>query len=117
MLRLSCLALLVACGSTPPTKINTPQEYQNVVVDLVAQVIEAFKTDGTNCDMLQDDLHTIKDSGKFKAAHDWGTSHKEGPQLAQEKINEKKADFDSASGPALHACDGSVGTVLQQLLK
>lgn len=117
MLRTMCLGLLVACASVPPTKITTPQEYQNVVVELVAQVIDAFKTDGTNCDMLSHDLHSIKESGKFKAAHEWGTSHPEGPQLAQEKINAKKADFDSASAAALHACDGSLAGLLQQLAK
>lgn len=117
MLRSFSFILLVACASAPPPKINTPQDYQNVVVDLIAQVIDTFKTDGTNCDMLSHDLHSIKEGPKFKAAHDWGSSHPEGPQLAQEKINEKKGEFESVSGPALHACDGGLAGALQQLAK
>lgn len=117
MLRALSLGLLVACASSPPPKINTPQDYQNTVADLVAQVIDAFKSDGTNCDMLSHDLHSIRDSAKFKVASDWGTSHPEGPQLAKEKVDARKADFDAASGPALHACDSGLSGILQQLMR
>ena len=117
MLRACCFILVAGCATSPPPKINTPQDYQNAVVDLVAQVIDAFKSDGTNCDMLSHDLHSIRDSAKFKATSDWGSSHPDGPQLAKEKIDARKADFDAASGPALHACDSSLSGVLQQLMR
>lgn len=117
MYKLLGLLAVVGCASAPPPKINTPQDFQASVADLVAQVIDTFKTDGTNCDMLSHDLHAIKGGSKFKATHDWSTSHPDGPQLAQEKINEKKADFDTASAPALRQCGGGVAALLQELTK
>jgi hypothetical protein len=117
MFKTLALAFVVSCATTPPPKIQTPEDYQSVVADLVAQVIDIFRTDGTNCDMLTNDLHTLKASSKFTVAHDWGTSHPDGPQLAQAKIDEKKADFDTASAPALRACGGGLAAVLAQLTK
>ena len=117
MLKSLGFVVVVGCASTPPPKINTPADYQTAVGNLVAQVIDAFKTDGTNCDMLSHDLHTLKASSQFKVTHDWGTSHPDGPQLAQEKINEKRADFDAAAGPALHQCGEGLGVILQELVK
>ena len=117
MLKRLGFVVVVACGSAPPPKINTPADYQNAVGDLVAQVIDDFKTDGTNCEMLEGDLQALEKSAKFKATHDWGTSHPDGPKLAQEKIDAKKADFESAAGPALHVCGGQLAGVMQELVK
>jgi hypothetical protein len=111
------LLILSACASTPPTKINSPEDYQKVVGDLVSEVIDIFNTDGTNCDMLSNDLHRMAASQKFKVAHDWGTSHEDGPKQAQIKINEKKADFEKSSGPAIHACGGGVQSILTKLVQ
>ena len=115
MYKLLGLVAVLGCASAPPPKINTPQDFQTNVADLVTQVIDAFKTDGTNCDMLSHDLHSIKGSSKFKAAQEWSKSHPDGPQLAQAKINEKKADFDTASAAAMRQCGGSVSALLQDL--
>ncbi len=117
MLRIVAVLALVACGSAPPPKINTPQDYQNVVAELVAQVIDAFKSDGVNCDMLSHDLESVKASAKFKTAHDWGTSHPDGPKLAHQKIDEKKADFESSARAAMRQCGGDLQEVMGELLK
>ena len=115
--RFAWVVLLGACASSPPVKISTPEEYQNVVAELVAQVIDAFKTDGTNCDMLHDDLRGVKGSNKFKAAHDWGTQHPDGPKLAQEKIDARKADYETAAAPAIRACGNDLEAAMKALTK
>jgi hypothetical protein len=109
------LLALVSCASTPPPKIQTPEDYQRLVGDLVGQVIDMFKTDGTNCDMLSNDLHSLKVTSRFQAAHDWETSHPDGPKLAQAKIDEKKPEFETASAPAMRACGGGLGKILSEL--
>jgi hypothetical protein len=116
MTRLLGLMLVVGCGSAPPTKINTPADYQNVVGDLVAQVIDIFKTDGVNCDMLSGDLHAMKDSQKLRAVQDWTKEHADAAAQAQGKIAERKADFDTAAAPAMRAC-GGVDEILQELVR
>jgi hypothetical protein len=116
MLRPLCLTALVACASAPPPKIETPEDYQRGVADLVAQVIDMFKTDGTNCDMLSHDLHALKAGVKFKTVHDWGTSHPDGPKLAKAKIDERNKDFSDAAAPAARAC-GGLSDVLMELTK
>jgi hypothetical protein len=54
------LVAVVSCASAPPPRIQTPDDYQRLVGELVAQVIDMFRTDGTNCDMLFDDLRSPK---------------------------------------------------------
>jgi hypothetical protein len=87
------------------------------VSELVAQVIDVFKVDGTNCDMLSHDLHGLTESQKFKAAREWGTANAGGLAQAQAKINERKAELDSSAGPAIHACGGGVQSILMQMVR
>ena len=44
------LVLVLACGG-PPAKvtITTPQEYENVVVQVIEEVIAIFNDAGINC--------------------------------------------------------------------
>ena len=103
------LAFAVACGGAT-VQIKTQQDYENVVVDLVKQVIDTFKADGMNCDVLSHDLHGIADSQKFTAAKSWKEQHPDAQQQVAPKVQPFREDFEKAATPGLHAC----GATLEQ---
>ena len=100
---LLAIATCVACGAAQPT-IKTPQDFDNTVVDLVHEVIEAFKGDGINCDLLQKDLHSIGHSPKMNAAKEYKSAHPEAKQAAAEKVASFKDEFQKAATAGLHQC-------------
>jgi hypothetical protein len=115
MLRSLCLLAVVSCATTPPPKIATPEDYQRTVGELIAQLIDIFKTDGINCSMLNGDLRGVKASAKLKAATDWASGHPDARGQAQAKVKERKADIDDAAQSAARECGDVVGPIMSQL--
>lgn len=110
------LGMLIACGGTQAkTTIQTPQDYDTVVTQLIDEVIEIFKSDGINCELVTADLKSVAKSQKLNAAKDWATSHPDAKAAAKEKIAARKADIDTASASSVRQCGVQVQSVLGNL--
>jgi hypothetical protein len=110
------VAFMLACGGAPQkVTITTPQEYENVVTQLIEEVIEIFRSAGINCEMLSHDLETIDRSPKLNAARDWKTAHPEAVEVANAKIEARRAEIEKAAAPGMRQCGASVEPVIGSL--
>lgn len=119
-MKYACLLLLlsVGCAGAPPkVTIHTQQDFENVVVELIKQVIDIFNTDGMNCEILSGDLRDVRSSQKLDAAKQWRSEHPEAQQTAKEKIEEYRPQLDKASAPAVRQCGPQVQTVMKELVQ
>lgn len=109
-------ALLLACGGTQrPTVITTPQDYEQVVVDVVNRVITIFQDGGINCNMISGELRGLTESQKFDAAKTWRKDHPEANDTLKKVISQRKADLDKAMGPASRQCEGPIKGQIAEL--
>ena len=116
----ACLLLLfsVGCaGSQAKVTIHTQQDFENVVVELIKQVIDIFNTDGMNCEILSGDLRDVRNSQKLSAAKEWRNAHPEAQQTAKEKVAEHRAEFEKASAAANRQCGGNLRTIMNELME
>lgn len=116
-MKYACLILVVfaACGGSPKVVINSQQDFDNVVVDVIKEVIAIFDSDGINCQLLTSDLRGLKGSQKVAAAKDWMNAHPDAKQSVQPKINEHRAELDKASAPGTRQCGVTLKTVFNEL--
>jgi len=111
------LGTLAACGGTQAkTTISTQQDYDTTVSQVIDEVIEVYKTDGMNCELVTGDLKSIAKSQKLDAAKEWASSHPEAKAAAKEKIAARKADLDSASAPAIRQCGAEVENLMAKIM-
>ncbi|MBV8760805.1 MAG: hypothetical protein JO257_26160 [Deltaproteobacteria bacterium] len=110
------LGLLVACGGTQAkTTINTQQDYETTVSQIIDEVIEVFKADGINCQLVNSDLKSINKSQKLAAAKDWASKNPDAKATAKQKIAARRAELDKAAEPAIRQCGMETETVLGSL--
>lgn len=117
-MRYACLLFLfsLACGaSPPPVTITTPQDFGNVVEDLIKKVIDIFNTDGMNCEILSTDLRDVRNSQKLAAAKEYRSAHPEAQQTAREKVRAHQQELEKAWGPALRQCGPQLQNVMKDL--
>ena len=115
-----CLLVLICigCAGAPPkVTINTQQDFENVVVELIKQVIDIFNTDGMNCEILSGDLRDVRNSQKLDAAKQWRSAHPEAQQTAKEKIDAYRPQLEKASAPAARQCGPQIQTVMKELVQ
>lgn len=110
------LVLVLACGG-PPAKvtITTPQEYENVVVQVIEEVIAIFNDAGINCEMLSNDLKSIRTSPKLTAAREWKASHPEAMEATKAKIDERRPEIEKAAAPGMRQCGVRLESVMGSL--
>ena len=110
------LLLVVGCAGAPPkVTINTQQDFETVVDELIKQVIDIFNTDGMNCEILSSDLRDVRNSQKLSAAKEWRNAHPEAQQAARDKVAAARPQLDKASAPATRQCGPQVQTVMKEL--
>ena len=110
------IACLVACGGTQvATKIQSPQDYEHVVVEVVDRVVEIFKEGGINCQMISGDLRALNGSQKVDAARAWRKDHPEATETMRATIAARKAELEKVMAPASRQCEGPIKGLVTQL--
>jgi len=109
------LAVVPGCGGAQPAKINTQQDYENAVVGLVQKVIDIFKADGMNCDVLQHDLHNVTESQQYGAVKEWGDAHADAKPAVRPKLEPYKGQFQEAATPAMRQCGPQIAKAFANL--
>jgi hypothetical protein len=110
------LVLVLACGGAPAkVTITTPQEYENVVVQVIEDVIEIFNSAGINCQMLTSDLKSLRTSPKVTAAREWKASHPEAMETTNAKVQERRPEIEKAAAPGIRQCGVRLESVMATL--
>lgn len=105
-MRAAWVTVVLSCVACSGATVNmkTQQDYENVVVELVKQVIQIFKDDGMNCEVLSHDLRDVSESAKFKAAKQWKKDPPEQDAELKTKLEPYKDEFVKAATPGLRQC-------------
>lgn len=110
------IVCLVACGGRQAaTTIHTPQDYEQVVVDVVERVIEIFRDGGINCNMISGDLRSLNGSQKVAAARAWKKDHPESDETMKAAIAARRSELDKVMGPAARQCPGPIKGLVSEL--
>jgi hypothetical protein len=110
------MGLALGCGGAQAkVTINTHQEYETVVADLVGEVIEIFRAAGINCEMITADLRSMKTSPKLTAAKEYSTAHPDAKELANAKIEARRAELEKAAMPGMRQCGVQLPSVYADL--
>ena len=114
----ACLIIVtlgIACGAPQKVTINTQQEFEGVVVQVIKEVIDIFNADGINCQLLSSDLRQVKGSPKVVAAKEWVSAHPDAKPTVQPKIEENRAELEKASTPGVRQCGVNLKTVFDDM--
>jgi chitinase len=102
----SWLLFACACGGAAVT-IKTQQDFDNVAVDAMKQLIDITKTDGINCDLLATDIKAFAHSQRVKALIEYRKAHADDVKKDQDlgaKIGPLLPELKTAAAPGEHAC-------------
>ncbi|HEY5928077.1 MAG TPA: hypothetical protein VIV11_40600 [Kofleriaceae bacterium] len=110
------VAVAVACGGAQKkVVINTPQDYETVVGQLIDEVIGIFRDAGINCEMITADLRSMKTSPKLTAAKEYRAAHPEAKEITVQKIEARRAEIEKAAGPGMRQCSVNLQSVNESL--
>jgi len=110
------IACLVACGGTQAaTTIQSPEDYERVVVEVVDRVIEIFRDGGINCNMISGDLRGLNGSQKVDVARKWRRDHPESTETMKAAIAARKPELEKVMGPASRQCEGPIKGLVAEL--
>lgn len=116
MNRVLLIAFLVACGGTQAaTTIRSPQDYEQVVGEVVERVIEIFRGGGINCNMVSGELRSLNGSQKVDAARAWRRDHPEAQAMMKKAIAARKGELEKVMGPASRQCQGPIEGLVAKL--
>ena len=95
-----------ACGGATVT-IKTQQDFDNVAVDAIKQLIDLVKTDGTNCDLLAADIKAFVHSQRVNALIEYRKAHADDVKKDSDlvtKVGPLLPELKTAAGPGEHVC-------------
>jgi hypothetical protein len=98
-----------AAPTTPPAggaEIASDDDYMAKGTVLMEKMTDIFKTGGTNCDKIADDLTRFAADNKatLAAVQAYEKAHPEAKKTAEAATKDKTAAFEAAAGPAIGAC-------------
>jgi hypothetical protein len=105
----------VACGGAQKVTITNQQEFENVVVAVIKDVIRVFNEDGINCSLLTTDLRNLRTGPNVTAAKEYVKAHPDAKQAVQPTIETHRADLDKASAPGVRQCGVTLQTVFNDI--
>ena len=116
-MKYACLIVLVSvgCASSPKVVINNQQDFENVVVEVIKEVIEIFNAAGINCTMINTDLKAVKSSQKVAAAKEWSKTHPDAKAAVAPKVEEHRAELEKASAPGVRQCNVQLKAVFDDI--
>lgn len=116
MKRVWMFVCLVACaGPQVVTTIQSPQDYEQVAVDVVARMVEIFRDSGINCQMISGDLRNLNGSQKLDAARAWRKEHPESKEAMKAAVAARKPELEKVMGPAARQCEGPIQGLVAEL--
>jgi len=92
--------------ATPPAEIASEDDYLAKGTMLMEKMTDIFKTGGTNCDKIADDLtrFAADNNTTISAVQAYEKAHPEAKKKAEAATKDKTAAFEAAAGPAIGAC-------------
>lgn len=110
------VAFLSACGGArATTTIQSPQDYERVVVHVVDRVIEIFRDGGINCNMVSNDLRSLDGSQKMDAARTWRKDHPEATETIKTVVAKRKVELERVMAPTARQCGGPIQRLVNDL--
>lgn len=98
-----------AAPAGPVGSIKSDEDYIAKSTAALEKMTEIFKSAGTNCDKLADDItkFTAENQSFLKDGQAYGKAHPEAEKKFDETTKEKMTAFATASEPTMNACQGN----------